>query len=50
MSAIGALLSDHPWWIAAAVAGPVLVALWVVVGGIVLETRHGEEISGRRPW
>jgi hypothetical protein len=48
VSAISTLVTDHPWWVAAAVAGPALVALWVVVGGIVLEARHGEEISGRR--
>lgn len=47
MSAIGTLLTDHPLWAVAGVAGPVLIALWVVIGGIVLETRHGDEISAR---
>ncbi len=47
MSAIGTLLTDHPLWAAAGVAEPVLIALWVVIGGIVLEARHGDEISGR---
>jgi hypothetical protein len=48
MGAIGTLVSDHPWWAVAAVAGPAVVALWVIVGGIVLEARHGDEISAHR--
>lgn len=49
MSAIDTLVSHHPLWAVAAVAAPVVVALWVIVGGILLETRHGDEIAARRP-
>lgn len=49
VSAIDALVSHHLWWAVAAVAAPVLTALWVIVGGVLLETRHGDEIAARRP-
>jgi hypothetical protein len=48
-SAIDTLVSHHLWWAVAAVAGPVVLALWVIVGGILLEARHGDEITARRP-
>jgi hypothetical protein len=45
VSGIGALVSHHPWWAVAAVAAPVVMAVWVIVGGILLESRHGDEVA-----
>jgi hypothetical protein len=48
MSEISDLVTDHPWWIAAAAAVAVFVAVWIVAGGDLLERRYRSDIFGPR--
>jgi hypothetical protein len=44
----GELLRHHPWWAAAGVVMPVLIAAWVMAGSRLLEARHAAELFGER--
>jgi hypothetical protein len=46
MSQLGDVFAHHPWWMAAAMVLAATVALWIIVGGELLEKRHGEHIFG----
>jgi hypothetical protein len=45
---MGDLVSNHPWWIVAAVVTPFAVATWVIAGAHLMEARHGRHVFGDR--
>jgi hypothetical protein len=48
MSEIGTAVGHHPWWMIAGVIAPLTVFLWVTVGSVLLERRHGAHIFAGR--
>jgi hypothetical protein len=46
MSQMNDVLANHPFWVVAAIGLAVTVAAWIIIGGELLEKRHGPHMFG----